>query len=73
MPKIPVFRQWKNNEIFNARDYVYERDTVVNEVDDQDDRLLTLETEARQFIYVQPNQPSEADTNDFDLWFKILN
>jgi hypothetical protein len=73
MPKITGLKNWKENETLTAQAYVYERDTIVNEVNDQDDRLLTLETEARQFIYVQPNQPSEADTNDFDLWFKILN
>jgi len=30
--KIDQLRQWKNNETFNARDYVYERDTIVASV-----------------------------------------
>ena len=45
MGKIPNLKKWKNNEIFNARDYVFERDTVVDEVNDQDTRLTTAEDE----------------------------
>lgn len=32
MPTINNFKQWRNGEVFNARDYVYERDTIVNQV-----------------------------------------
>ena len=32
MPTIGNFKQWRNGETFNARDYVYERDTIVNQV-----------------------------------------
>ena len=32
MPIINQFRQWRNGETFNARDYVYERDTIVNQL-----------------------------------------
>jgi len=32
MPRISDLRRWRNGEIFNARDYVYERDLIVNEV-----------------------------------------
>ena len=32
MPIINQFKQWRNGETFNARDYVYERDTIVNQV-----------------------------------------
>lgn len=29
---LPNFKRWRNGEIFNARDYVYERDIIVNEL-----------------------------------------
>lgn len=45
MAKIPNLKKWKNNENLNARDYVYERDTIVDEVNDQDTRLTTAEEE----------------------------
>jgi len=32
MPTINNLRKWKNGEIFNARDYVYERDVLVSQV-----------------------------------------
>jgi hypothetical protein len=32
MPTISNFKRWRNGEVFNARDYVYERDTIVNQV-----------------------------------------
>ena len=38
MPIISQFKQWRNGETFNARDYVYERDTIVNQLN----RLSTL-------------------------------
>lgn len=43
MPKLPTFKKWKNNEILTAKDYVYEREAIATEVDDQDDRLESLE------------------------------
>lgn len=72
MPKIDAFKKWRNNEVLTAGAYVYERDTIVAEVNAQDDRLDTLEAEARQFVYVQADNPAESE-NEFDLWFKILN
>ena len=32
MPNIANLRRWRNGEIFSARDYVYERDTIINQV-----------------------------------------
>ena len=32
MALISNFKRWRNGETFNARDYVYERDTIVNQV-----------------------------------------
>lgn len=32
MPLISNFRQWRNGEVFNANDYVYERNAIVNQL-----------------------------------------
>ena len=32
MPLINNFRQWRNGEVFNAASYVYERNTIVNQL-----------------------------------------
>lgn len=32
MPVISNFKQWRNGEVFNAASYVYERDTIVNQL-----------------------------------------
>lgn len=32
MPVISGLRQWQNGEVFNARDYVYERNLIVGEL-----------------------------------------
>lgn len=32
MPVISGLRRWQNGEIFNARDYVYERDLIISEL-----------------------------------------
>ena len=32
MPLLSNFRQWRNGEVFNANDYVYERNTIVNQL-----------------------------------------
>lgn len=29
---LPTFRQWRNGEIFNARDYIYERNAITTEI-----------------------------------------
>jgi hypothetical protein len=43
MAKITNLRQWKNGEIFNARDYVYERNLIVTLVNQHEDRLAPIE------------------------------
>jgi hypothetical protein len=32
MAAITNLRKWKNGEVFNARDYVYERDAIITQV-----------------------------------------
>jgi hypothetical protein len=32
MPTITDLRRWRNGEVFNARDYIYERDLIVSEI-----------------------------------------
>jgi hypothetical protein len=32
MPVISNLKKWRNGEIFNARDYIYERDLIVSQL-----------------------------------------
>ena len=41
--KISGLRRWKNNEVLTARDYLYERDTIVEAINDQEDEAVVLE------------------------------
>jgi len=43
MPIISNLRKWKNGEVFNARDYVYERDAIITQLN-----RLTLLLEGNQ-------------------------
>lgn len=43
MPIISNLRKWKNGEVFNARDYVYERDAIISQLN-----RLTLLLEGNQ-------------------------
>jgi hypothetical protein len=42
--KITNLRNWINGEVFNARDYVYERNLIVALVNSHEDRVTNLET-----------------------------
>lgn len=44
MAKITNLRKWKNGEVFNARDYVYERDTIVALLNEHEDRIAPIES-----------------------------
>jgi hypothetical protein len=61
MAKIPDLKKWKNNETLNARDYNYERDTIVDEVNDQDTRLTTAETEIERVEEKFDNEVERID------------
>ena len=53
---LPTFRNWKNNDIFSARSYVYERDTIVNEIN----RLAGIQS-APGIYYPETLPESEDD------------
>ena len=42
--KITNLRNWINGEVFNARDYTYERNLIVALVNNHEDRVRVLET-----------------------------
>ena len=42
--KITNLRNWINGEVFNARDYTYERNLIVSLVNNHEDRVRVLET-----------------------------
>ena len=41
--KISGLRRWKNNEVLTGRDYLYERDTIVEAINDQQTEADELE------------------------------
>jgi hypothetical protein len=41
--KITNLRNWINGEVFNARDYTYERNLIVSLVNNHEDRVTALE------------------------------
>lgn len=65
MAIITNLRRWRNGEVINARDYVYERDLIVSLVNEHDQRLSTLESlvgiaeEGSEYIHF--NITSEQD------------
>lgn len=67
---ITDLKQWINNETITARDYVYERDKMVNALNALYNNALDLASRAYTKIWVQENEPTEAD--DIDLWYKII-
>ena len=44
MAIITNLRRWRNGEVINARDYVYERDLIVSLVNEHDQRISILES-----------------------------
>jgi hypothetical protein len=44
MAKVTGLRNWRNGEIINARDYVYERNVVTTAINTNDDTLINHET-----------------------------
>jgi hypothetical protein len=65
MAKITDLRKWRNGEIFNARDYVYERDLLINALGEVEAQLQTIEY---QKIFFQDEEPQE-DVTIGDIWF----
>jgi hypothetical protein len=62
---IKDLRKWRNGEIFNARDYVYERDLLINALGEVEAQLQTIEY---QKIFFQDEEPQE-DVTIGDIWF----
>lgn len=68
---ITDLKQWINNETITARDYVYERDKMVNALNALYNNALDLAQRTYTKVWVQSDEPTEA--GDFDLWYKIVN
>ena len=62
---IKDLRKWRNGEVFNARDYVYERDLLVNALGEVEAQIQTIEY---QKIFFQDEEPEEGVTIG-DIWF----
>jgi hypothetical protein len=65
MAIITNLRKWRNGDIINARDYVYERDFIVSQVNEHDNRITNLENLVgfgeNGAEYIQFNITSEQD------------
>lgn len=68
--KIEGLRDWTNNEVFNARDYVYERDTIISTVNQLIDYADYLDQKAYTKVWVQNDEP--LDAGELDLWYEIV-
>lgn len=70
MPTITDLRRWRNGEIFNARDYVYERDLIIEELNRLSGLLtgatdLTLNTLTANSIVTDNLTIGGKDLNDY--------
>lgn len=74
MALIENLRKWRNGEVLNARDYVYERDLIISLLNEHETRLAALETlvdeVAGAATFLQSEQPTT--TRAGDLWFEIV-
>jgi hypothetical protein len=68
MAVITNLRKWRNGEVINARDYVYERDLIVSTVNQHDTRIQNIENlvgfgeDGAEYIHFNVN--SAQDTAD---------
>jgi hypothetical protein len=65
MAKITDLRKWRNGEIFNARDYVYERDLLISAIQDVEIKMKEIDY---QKIFYQDEEPEE-NLRVGDIWF----
>jgi hypothetical protein len=68
MSKIENLRRWRNGEVFNARDYVYERDLIVQALRDLDIKVNEVDS---QKLYYQAEEPEIEQVKEGDIWFDI--
>lgn len=64
---IKDLRKWRNGEIFNARDYVYERDLIVAALREVEAQIADIDY---QKLFYQDEEP-EQDVATGDIWFDI--
>lgn len=68
MEYITDLKRWINNETITARDYVYERDTIVNTVNQIIDYATQLDDELPNIV-LSNNQPENQKNGD--IWLDI--
>lgn len=64
---IKDLRKWRNGEVFNARDYVYERDLIVAALREVEAQIADIDY---QKLFYQDEEP-EQDAATGDIWFDI--
>jgi hypothetical protein len=76
MAIITNLRRWRNGDIINARDYVYERDLIVSLVNEHETKIQLLQTlidkienGSLPLITVSEEEPVGQVTGDF--WYEV--
>lgn len=64
---IKDLRKWRNGEVFNARDYVYERDLIVAALREVESQIADIDY---QNLFYQEEEP-EQNVSPGDIWFDI--
>lgn len=63
--KVTDLRKWRNGEIFNATDYVYERDLIISAIQDVEIKMKEIDY---QKIFYQDEEP-QTNLKEGDIWF----
>ena len=57
-------RKWRNGEVFNARDYVYERDLLLKSVEELTTQIEVVEAQK----VIMSDEPPLVDMKEGDIW-----
>lgn len=61
---LKTLRKWRNGEVFNARDYVYERDLLLKSVEELTTQVEVVEA---QKVILSEEAPS-VEMKEGDIW-----
>ena len=61
---LKILRKWRNGEVFNARDYVYERDLLLKSVEELTTQIEVVEA---QKVILSEEAPS-VEMKEGDIW-----
>lgn len=65
---LKTLRKWRNGEVFNARDYVYERDLISQTVEELVQKVEVVES---QQVILSEEEP-KVEMKEGDIWIDIV-